>query len=74
MMIRSPPLEAVMIPTLTLATAKYQEARVASARGLSLKTVTELLMKYEIHLEGALTPQPLVNVLILNMELERLVK
>jgi potassium-transporting ATPase KdpC subunit len=61
-------------PHITLAAAKYQVGTVASARGLSVETVTELLMKYAKRPGGTLTPQPLVNVLLVNMELDRLGK
>lgn len=61
-------------PNITLAAAKYQAARVAAARGLSIKTIMELLDKYARRPGGAFTPQPLVNVLLVNMELDRLGK
>lgn len=59
-------------PNITLAAAKYQAARVAAARGLSIETIVELLDKYAHRPGGALTPRPLVNVLIVNMALDRL--
>jgi K+-transporting ATPase ATPase C chain len=61
-------------PDITLAAAKYQAGRVASARGLSVETVTALLKKYAYRPGGPLTPQPLVNVLLVNMALGRLGK
>lgn len=61
-------------PNITLAAARYQAGRVASARGLTVDTVTELLTKYATRPGGLRTPQPLVNVLLVNMELERLGK
>jgi K+-transporting ATPase ATPase C chain len=61
-------------PNITLAAAEYQAERVASARGLSVETVNELLRKYAHRPGGTLTPQPLVNVLLVNMELDRLGK
>lgn len=59
-------------PNITLAAAMYQAGRVAAARGLTVDTVTELLTKYATRPGGLLTPQPLVNVLLVNMALERL--
>jgi len=59
-------------PHITLAAARYQAGRVASARGLPVETVTELLRKYAHRPGGVFTPQPLVNVLLVNMALDRL--
>jgi K+-transporting ATPase ATPase C chain len=61
-------------PNITLAAAKYQAGRVAAARGLSIEIIMELLDKYARRPGGALTPQSLVNVLLVNMELDRLGK
>jgi K+-transporting ATPase ATPase C chain len=61
-------------PHITLAAAMFQAGRVASARGLPFETVTELLRKYAHRPGGPLTPQPLVNVLLVNMALDRLGK
>jgi len=61
-------------PDITLAAAKYQAGRVGAARGLSIETIMELLDKYARRPGGALTPQSLVNVLLVNMELDRLGK
>jgi potassium-transporting ATPase KdpC subunit len=61
-------------PHITLAAAKYQAGKVASARGLPVQTVTELLRKYAHQPGGAFTPEPLVNVLLVNMALDRLGK
>lgn len=59
---------------ITLAAAKYQAKRVAVARGLLVETVMGLLDKYAHRPGGALTPQPLVNVLLVNMALDGLGK
>jgi K+-transporting ATPase ATPase C chain len=62
-------------PNITLAAAEYQAERVASARGLSVETVDELLKKHAHRPGGALTPQSrarVINVLLVNMELDRL--
>jgi K+-transporting ATPase ATPase C chain len=61
-------------PHITLAAAEYQAGRVASARGLSVEKVMELLKKCAHRPGGALTPRPLVNVLLVNMALDRLGK
>jgi K+-transporting ATPase ATPase C chain len=61
-------------PNITLAAAKYQSGRVAAARGLSNETIMELLDRYARRPGGLLTPQPLVNVLLVNMALDRLGK
>lgn len=61
-------------PHITLAAAKYQADRVAAARGLSVNTVTEILSKYAKRPGGVLTSEPLVNVLLVNMALDRLGK
>ena len=59
---------------ITLAAAKYQAERVAAARGLSIETIMELLDRYARRPGGVLTPQPIVNVLLVNMALDRLGK
>jgi len=61
-------------PHITLAAAKYQAERVAAARGLSAPSVVGLVEKYAEPSEVALTPGPVVNVLLVNMALNRLGK
>jgi potassium-transporting ATPase KdpC subunit len=61
-------------PDITLAAARYQAARVAAARGLSVEIVMEVLVKYAKRPAGALTPEPLVNVLLVNMALDKMSK
>lgn len=61
-------------PNITLAAARYQAERVANARGLSVNTVTELLTRYAARPGGVLTQQPLVNILLVNMALDKLGK
>lgn len=61
-------------PNITLTAARYQAGRVATARGLSSETIMELLDRYARRPGGVLTPQPLVNVLLVNMALDRLGK
>lgn len=57
-------------PNITLAAARYQAKRVALARGLPVETVMGLLDKHAHRPGGVLTPQPLVNVLLVNMALD----
>jgi K+-transporting ATPase ATPase C chain len=61
-------------PDITLSAAEYQAERVASARGLPVTTVVKLLQRYANRPGGALTPDPLVNVLLVNLALDRLGK
>lgn len=61
-------------PSITLAAARYQVARVAKARGLSSETIRELLDREARRPGGVLTTQPIVNVLLVNMALDRLSK
>jgi K+-transporting ATPase ATPase C chain len=61
-------------PNITLSAAEYQAGRVASARGLAVEAVTDLLRKFAHRPGGVLTSQPLVNVLLVNMALNRLGK
>jgi potassium-transporting ATPase KdpC subunit len=57
-------------PHITLAAAKYQAQRVAESRGLSIDTVMGLLERYARHPGGVFTPEPVVNVLLVNMALD----
>ena len=59
-------------PHITLQGARYQVARVASARNISREKITELLEQHAGRTGGALTPEPLVNVLLLNMALDKM--
>lgn len=61
-------------PHITLRAAEYQAERVASARGLPVTTVAGILSKYAKIPGGALTAESLVNVLLVNMALDRLGK
>lgn len=61
-------------PHISLAAAKYQVERVAAARGLSITTVMGFLENYAKRPGGALTTETVVNVLLVNMALERLGK
>jgi potassium-transporting ATPase KdpC subunit len=59
-------------PHITLEAAQYQAERVANARGLELDTVMSLVMKQVKRPGGLFAPEPLVNVLMVNMELDRI--
>ncbi len=59
-------------PHITLQGARYQVARIAMARNISREKITELLLQYARRPGGALTPEPLVNVLRVNMALDRM--
>ena len=61
-------------PHITLAAAEYQAERVAAARGLSVDTVMDLLEGKAVRTGGALTLEPVVNVLLVNVALNRLGK
>ena len=61
-------------PDITLAAAKYQAERVASARGLPIPIVMELLEKCANLTGSILAREPIVNVLRANMALDRLGK
>ena len=60
-------------PHITLAAARYQAARVSAARGASAGAVLKLLNQLAFRPGRALTPQPLVNVLLVNRALDRVV-
>lgn len=57
-------------PHITLSGARYQVERVASARGLSREKVIGILEQYAKRTGDVLTPEPLVNVLLVNMALD----
>jgi potassium-transporting ATPase KdpC subunit len=58
-------------PHLTLSAAEYQAGRVAAARGLPVSIVSGLIESHASR-PGLFSREPLVNVLILNMALDRL--
>jgi potassium-transporting ATPase KdpC subunit len=61
-------------PYITLSSGEYQAQRVASARGLPVNTIMGILEKNAERPGGAFTPEPLVNVLLINLALDRLDK
>ncbi|RJQ53451.1 MAG: potassium-transporting ATPase subunit KdpC [Desulfobacteraceae bacterium] len=63
-----------MDPHITLGAAKYQARRVASARKVELSKVLALLEEHAERTGWILTPEPVVNVLRVNMALDRMEK
>jgi K+-transporting ATPase ATPase C chain len=59
-------------PHISLAGALYQTGRVADARGLSPEAVKQLVASQAVSAGGAFAPDPIVNVLALNLALDRL--
>ncbi len=57
-------------PHITLKAARYQAERVAKARGVPVETVISMLEKHAVKTGGPLTPEPLVNVLLVNKQLD----
>jgi K+-transporting ATPase ATPase C chain len=58
-------------PDISIASAEAQAARVASARGVPLETVLRLIMEYSKGKELGFLGEPRVNVLALNLALDR---
>ena len=58
-------------PHISPAAAEYQVARVAAARGISDAKVRELIGKFTEGRTFGLLGEPRVNVLMLNLELDR---
>ncbi|MBI5551094.1 MAG: potassium-transporting ATPase subunit KdpC [Desulfobacterales bacterium] len=58
-------------PHITLAAARWQTRRVATARGLPAEDVAALIEKHARRSEAFFAPEPLVNVLLLNIALDR---
>lgn len=63
-----------MDPHITLKAAQYQAARVAEARGIPVHSVQAVLEHHAEKIGGFLTIEPLVNVLLVNIALDRLEK
>jgi len=61
-------------PHITLEAAMYQAKRVAAARGLPKEEIQGLVENHALKSGGILTPEPLVNVLLLNIELDKKVE
>lgn len=58
-------------PHITLEAARYQARRVAGARRLTDEEVLNIIENQAVKTSVAFTPEPLVNVLLLNIELDR---
>lgn len=63
-----------MDPHITLKAAQYQMARVAEARGIPVSSVQTVLENNTEKTGGLLTNEPLVNVLLVNIALDKLEK
>jgi len=61
-------------PHISLVAAKFQAERVAAARGLSVGIVIGFLEKFANRPGGVFTCEPVVNVLLVNLALNRLEK
>jgi K+-transporting ATPase ATPase C chain len=61
-------------PNITVEAAMYQAKRVADARGLPEEVIRGLIENHALKTGGMLTPEPLVNVLLLNIDLDRKAK
>lgn len=59
-------------PDISVHAAEFQAPRVAEARGMQVSTVIDLLAGHAKRPGGALTPEPLINVLQVNMALDSL--
>jgi potassium-transporting ATPase KdpC subunit len=59
-------------PQITLRAAEYLAGRIASARGLPIAKVMATLHKFAKRPGGPFTPEPLVNVLLVNIALDGL--
>lgn len=59
-------------PHISLAGARYQAGRVAAARGLPVRSVEAVIDRLAFAPGGAFAPDRIVNVLELNMALDRL--
>lgn len=57
-------------PHITLKAARYQAERVAKARGVPVETIISILEKHAVKTGGPLTPEPLLNVLLVNKQLD----
>jgi K+-transporting ATPase ATPase C chain len=61
-------------PHITLNGALFQSERIANARGLSITTVTRLFETSSWRTGGFISPEPLLNVLLVNLALDRIGK
>lgn len=63
-----------MDPHITLKAAQHQVARVAEARGIPVNSIQAVLDSHTERTGWFLTAEPLVNVLLVNIALDRLVQ
>ena len=61
-------------PHITLNAALFQSERIANARGLSITTVIRLFKESSRQPGGFLSPEPLLNVLLVNLALDSMGK
>lgn len=61
-------------PHISLAGARYQAGRVAAARGLPVADVERLIEAQAVSAAGPFAPERIVNVLELNLALDRLAR
>jgi potassium-transporting ATPase KdpC subunit len=61
-------------PDITLDAANYQADRVAKARGISKGAVVHIIKRHAKRTGGAFVPEPLVNVLEINVDLDKTVE
>lgn len=61
-------------PHISLAGALYQVDRVAAARGLSPAAVKQLVERKAVSVDGSFAPERIVNVLELNLALDRMAR
>ena len=58
-------------PHITLAAAKFQAPRVAKARGISEAELEKIIASQVEYPGGVMRNEPIVNVLMLNLALDR---
>ena len=63
-----------MDPNISLTAATYQADRIAAARGIPVESVKEMIALFAKKSGGMLTPEPLVNVLLINIALDKMGK
>jgi K+-transporting ATPase ATPase C chain len=61
-------------PDITLDAAIYQADRVAKVRGISKDSVIRMIKRHSERTGGELIPEPLVNVLEVNVELDKTIE
>jgi K+-transporting ATPase ATPase C chain len=59
-------------PEISLASAKFQAQRVALTRGIKIEVVLDLINRLAMKKQLGVIGEPRVNVLLINMELDKL--